>query len=90
MTSVGGREGAICRACCPYRGCAEEVAAPHHEDDLTATVSCPWLLLFGALARLHTLILMRLAIAIDFRMHQMAYMNKKVRLQIWNTAGQER
>jgi small GTP-binding protein len=29
-------------------------------------------------------------IAIDFRMHQMTYMDKKVRLQIWDTAGQER
>jgi small GTP-binding protein len=29
-------------------------------------------------------------IAIDFRMHQMSYMEKKVRLQIWDTAGQER
>ncbi|CAJ1006299.1 ADP-ribosylation factor family/Gtr1/RagA G protein conserved region [Leishmania naiffi] len=29
-------------------------------------------------------------IAIDFRMHQMNYMDKRVRLQIWDTAGQER
>jgi small GTP-binding protein len=29
-------------------------------------------------------------IAIDFRMHQMTFMDKKVRLQIWDTAGQER
>lgn len=29
-------------------------------------------------------------IAIDFRMHQMSYMDKRVRLQIWDTAGQER
>jgi small GTP-binding protein len=29
-------------------------------------------------------------IAIDFRMHQMTFMEKKVRLQIWDTAGQER
>ncbi|AAZ13226.1 Ras-related protein RabX1 [Trypanosoma equiperdum] len=29
-------------------------------------------------------------IAIDFRMHQMTYMDKRVRLQIWDTAGQER
>lgn len=29
-------------------------------------------------------------IAIDFRMHQMSYMEKRVRLQIWDTAGQER
>lgn len=29
-------------------------------------------------------------IAIDFRMHQMTFMEKKIRLQIWDTAGQER
>lgn len=29
-------------------------------------------------------------IAIDFRMHQMTFMDKRVRLQIWDTAGQER
>lgn len=29
-------------------------------------------------------------IAIDFRMHQMTFLDKKVRLQIWDTAGQER